>query len=235
LATFIQFLKHIRNNRQHGASWSDVFLFSTWKKNLQPGVSSVSAQLPWISIRAVDFLNREVRSDFQVFEYGGGGSTLYWNSRVKKVVTVEHDASWFAVLKETMEKNKKCEWTGLFIEPAMGDLVAHPDASEPDHYSSNDEASKGKNYQAYVQSVLSYADESFDVILIDGRSRTSCIRDAFPKLKKDGLLILDNAERLYYSEKNQEIFKRCFLEVKGMGPVYFSPHFSETRIYRKLS
>jgi len=203
--------------------------------SLKPGVNSINARLPWLTIRAVDFLNREVRSGFRVFEYGGGGSTLFWNSRVKSVVTVEHDSSWFQVLKGNIEKEKKCEWVGLFIEPEEGDLVTSPDAAEPDHYSSRDEKSKGKNFKAYVQSVLQYEEESFDIILIDGRCRTSSIRDSFSKLKIGGILVLDNAERIYYSERNQMIFNRCRLELKGMGPVYFSPHFSETRIYRRIS
>jgi hypothetical protein len=235
MASFIQFIKNLKASRSHGGSWLDIMLFKKWNQSLKSGVNSMNARLPWLTIRAVDFLNQEVRRDFHVFEYGGGGSTLFWNSRVKFLATVEHDFGWFEALKGQIEKERKCEWLGLFIQPGEGDLVSSPDASEPDHYSSKDVNSKGLNYKAYVQSIMQFEDESFDVILIDGRCRSSCIRDSFPKLRIGGVMVLDNADRMYYSERNQMIFNRCRLELKGMGPAYFISHFSETRIYRRIA
>lgn len=234
MANIIQFIRNVRGGLIHGGSWFDILLFIRWRNNLRPGVDSVSRRLPWLSIRAVDFLNREIRPEFSVFEYGGGGSTLFWNSRVRRLVTVEHDATWFSILKGKLESELKCEWTGIFIEPSNGDLVNKPDAAEPEHYTSMDAASRGRNYKDYVKSILQFSDESFDIILIDGRCRTSCIRDAFPKLKIGGLLVLDNAEREYYSINNESVFQKCRIELMGMGPVYFSPQFSETKIYRRI-
>lgn len=43
-------------------------------------------------------------------------------------------------------------------------------------------------------------DEPYDVILVDGRDRVKCIKSAIPKLKPEGILILDNSEREYYKE-----------------------------------
>jgi predicted O-methyltransferase YrrM len=38
-------------------------------------------------------------------------------------------------------------------------------------------------------------DDSLDVVLVDGRNRNNCLLNSISKLKKGGLLILDNAER----------------------------------------
>ena len=190
--------------------------------------------MPWLGIRAVDFLEHHVKPDFSVFEYGGGGSTLFWIDRVKRVITVEHDREWFGQLAALVQQQKFSGWTGLFVEPEPGNLVANPDAAIPSHYASMDNASQGKNYKKYVQTILDYSDDSFDVILVDGRARTSCLRDSFPKLKRGGLLVLDNAERAYYTENNGDLLSGFRIELQGMGPVYFSHDFSETRIYRKL-
>lgn len=43
-----------------------------------------------------------------------------------------------------------------------------------------------------------YPDETFDIVLVDGRNRKGCIRYSYTKLKQGGLLLLDDAEREYY-------------------------------------
>jgi precorrin-6B methylase 2 len=50
--------------------------------------------LPWITYPAIEFLSKRLRPDMAVFEYGCGGSTLWWASRVRTVISVEHDAAW---------------------------------------------------------------------------------------------------------------------------------------------
>lgn len=50
--------------------------------------------LPWLAYPAIEFLGRRVRPELTVFEYGCGASTLWWASRVARVVAVEHDAAW---------------------------------------------------------------------------------------------------------------------------------------------
>jgi hypothetical protein len=50
--------------------------------------------VPWITYPAIDFLLRHVRPELEVFEYGCGASTLWWASRVRRVVAVEHEESW---------------------------------------------------------------------------------------------------------------------------------------------
>lgn len=42
-------------------------------------------------------------------------------------------------------------------------------------------------------------DAKFDYILVDGRSRVSCLKIALSKIKEDGgILVLDNSERPRY-------------------------------------
>ncbi|MDJ0651882.1 MAG: class I SAM-dependent methyltransferase [Simkaniaceae bacterium] len=50
----------------------------------------------------------------------------------------------------------------------------------------------------YYEFCDKFPDEFFDLILIDGRNRKGCIQFSLPKLKKGGVLMLDNAERSYY-------------------------------------
>ena len=61
--------------------------------------------LPWITYPAIDFLARRIRPEMTVFEYGSGGSTRWWASRVSRVVSCEHDAAWYQKVRRNLPEN----------------------------------------------------------------------------------------------------------------------------------
>lgn len=56
--------------------------------------SALELGLPWFSYGAIDALNALVRPEWTVVEYGSGGSTLFFASKVARVITAEHDPLW---------------------------------------------------------------------------------------------------------------------------------------------
>ena len=50
-------------------------------------------ELVW-TYPAIEFIDNLLRPDYQVFEYGGGHSTLWWARRVARVITIDHDREW---------------------------------------------------------------------------------------------------------------------------------------------
>jgi hypothetical protein len=50
--------------------------------------------LPWISRPVVDFLFQFDLSQLSIFEYGGGASTFFWDSRCAALVTAESNEEW---------------------------------------------------------------------------------------------------------------------------------------------
>ncbi|MBL7952454.1 MAG: hypothetical protein JNM62_12135 [Flavobacteriales bacterium] len=188
---------------------------------------------PWLTFPALDLLGDLVKPTDRVFEYGGGGSTLYWMDHAAEVVTAEHHPEWFVALEKKMAAEREGAWTGHHIAAQSGTLVASPDPADPAHYASSDPAYAGEHFRDYVQCIDRYADKSFDIVLVDGRARTSCVRHAIPKLKQGGLLILDNAEREHYTIRNADVLAKCTILLSGMAPVIYDRDLSETRIYRK--
>lgn len=233
MEALIYFLRQIKYNRHAGANWSQVAYYFRWKRSLQQGRTSMSERMPWVSFPAIDLLERALKPTDRVFEYGGGGSTLFWNERVAEVVTAEHDASWFALLERHMEGVKRARWTGLARPATKGVLVDRPDPAEPAHFASSDAHFVGMHFKEYVTAIDTYPDGYFDVVMVDGRARTSCLVHGLPKLRSGGLLILDNAERAHYTAKNKALLAPLELLLAGMAPVIFNRDFSETRIYRK--
>ena len=49
--------------------------------------------MPWWSFSAIDFMSKQCRADQDVFEFGSGGSTLFFAKRCKTVTAVEDDAT----------------------------------------------------------------------------------------------------------------------------------------------
>src|SRR5215218_1655637 len=51
--------------------------------------------VPWFTYPAIEALKNWDLADKRVFEYGSGYSTLFWASRAKEVVSVEHNRDWY--------------------------------------------------------------------------------------------------------------------------------------------
>ena len=69
---------------------------------------SVDAQgnpIPWITYPAIEFLDKRINKQLSVFEYGCGNSTLWWASRVKEVISVEHDKRWYEKFAPIVPRN----------------------------------------------------------------------------------------------------------------------------------
>ncbi len=207
--------------------------FRRWHRSQFHGATPISDEQPWITFDAIQYLEETVGPSHRVFEFGGGGSTLFFLKHCQAVVTVEHDAEWFRLLKQWVEDTQLGNWVGCLVEPERGDLMASPSASNPDHYSSG--GVEGVNFIKYASLIDSYPDEYFDLILVDGRSRPACIKHAVPKLKKGGLLALDNADRSYYiGSEIEKILKEYSLVLSAKGPSPYVRFFTQTNIWRKV-
>jgi len=72
----------------------------------------------------------------------------------------------------------------------------------------------------YSKEILKYKD-TFDIVVIDGRDRVTCVKNSIPALKSNGVIIWDNSDRDEYTEGYDflasNLFKR--LDFVGMGPI----------------
>lgn len=51
--------------------------------------------IPWLTYSAIEFLAKRIHSQMSIFEYGCGASTLWWSSRIREVISCEHDENWY--------------------------------------------------------------------------------------------------------------------------------------------
>jgi len=72
--------------------------------------------LPWYTYPAIEYLAQLDLTEKRVLEYGSGFSTLFWASRCRKLVSVEHDPAWHARISERL--------------PASVDYLLRPDKED---------------------------------------------------------------------------------------------------------
>jgi len=210
------------------ALFSILSNFPVWLKYIDPKRNAVDDQQPWLAFSAIRFLQKIVTKNMTVYEWGSGGSTLFWSKHVAKVISVEHDPNWFYKLKEKLAS--KTNITYKLIEPSTDNsynasLVADPNASF-----SKDPDFAGYNFTNYVSDIDQYPDESFDIVVVDGRARPACVFRAIKKIKKGGYLLLDNSEREHYQQaiKLLEGWQRYDF----YGPAPYANDFSVTSFFR---
>lgn len=228
----------LRDSKGYGSSFFKRLeaYYKPWCLTMLSG-STVEAATPWISYFAINYIERYLSSEMKVFEFGGGGSTLFFAKRVKKLVTVEHDSTWFKDLDVLVRTKGDCSWNGFLIEgkqQLVSDVEMGQDIANPDHYCSDDVASEGLSFYEYASKIDSYPDGYFDLILVDGRSRPSCLKHAIPKCRSGGLLVLDNSDRAYYTAQLLETISVQFdTVVEEEGPAPFLGQFTKTTVWRK--
>ncbi|WP_200344249.1 FkbM family methyltransferase [Halochromatium glycolicum] len=164
-----------------------------WEQSLRSGESTVKGKpVPWVTYPFLHLLDKRIRSNFKVFEYGSGNSTLWLSSHVEKIVSVEHDAGWYQKMKGKMPGNVEYIYHTLDYGGAYGKEITKP------------------QYKGV-----------FDIVFVDGRDRVNCLRNCVHALKQDGIVILDNAERPQYNSGSESLLQQGFKRIDfiGMGPV----------------
>lgn len=194
-----------------------------WLNSLLPGHSPLDDEVPWITFRAIDWLDAFLTPTMSVFEYGAGGSTLYLAKRAGRVVSVEHDKGFYGVVQQKLAQRgaKNCEL--LLHEPLPCDDEARPFASYQPQY-------RGLCFESYVKAIDPYPDASFDLVLVDGRARVACVRRARSKVKPGGALLLDNSDRPSYAESLEVMRGTQHFALAGVTP--WNLEASETSIWK---
>jgi precorrin-6B methylase 2 len=159
-----------------------------WLNSVIHRRSAFEDAIPWLHFFAIDWLENYVDSSMKVFEWGSGGSTLFWSRHVQHVICVEHDRAWYERVLQTLErdgiKNVK-----LLHVPGGREKVDTPE----------DLLFVGEGtrevFREYANWINDYPDEEFDIIVVDGMARLACLSNAIPKLRPGGVIVFDNSNR----------------------------------------
>lgn len=72
----------------------------------------------------------------------------------------------------------------------------------------------------YSRAIVAYED-AFDIVVIDGRDRVNCARNALRSLVRNGVIVWDNSERPEYRDGHAYLTQNGFdrLDFYGLGPL----------------
>ena len=146
----------------------------------QRTAATMKLRMPWWPYDAVAWVAASLPAEARVFEYGGGGSTLWLEDRGAIVTVAEHDEQWHQHLANSLLPATRL----LFRAPAASGTVTS--AAAPGFF------------DGYVATIGDEPDGSLDLVIVDGRARVDCVRWAMPKVRPGGLLLLDDTDRARY-------------------------------------
>lgn len=146
---------------------------------------------PWVSPKARKWLDLFLKPNMMVFEYGSGGSTIFFARRVKEVVSVEYQLLWFLGVLLALWRRGITNFKLHLSRPETGKQLGR-------NYMSSDPNLNSFSFKKFVTAIDQYPDYYFDLVFVDGRARNACIRYAIPKVKRRGYILLDDSERSTY-------------------------------------
>ncbi len=183
---------------------------------------------PWLSPAVNRILTKKIKSTWVGFEFGSGRSTIWFAKRIRSLVSVEHNPKWYQRVKDELIKKRLTNVDLVLCE--------REEDKEPEGADSK-----------YVSVINQFVNDSFDFILIDGVYRAECCVSAIPKLKPEGMLIIDDIHRYLPSESQSPFARKIneepiserwldFLELtKKWDRVWTSNSVSDTVIYFKAT
>jgi len=179
-------------------------------QNLISRRSPIELGLPWFSYGAIDFLSDFLRPEMTVFEFGSGGSTIFFASRCASVVSVEDSESWSRSVRERLVRDGLRNAT---IRACPFDF----------------DRTLGFEQSDYLAQVR---EDSYDVIVVDGadndyKIRPICFRAAEDQIKPGGIIVVDDSWR--YQELREENRADRFSVFETVGPARFG--VTSTDIY----
>ncbi len=133
---------------------------------------------PWITQDAIKVIENILQKDFVGLEFGSGRSTVWYAKQIEHLTSIEDHKEWYEEIRTQFKEANISNVTYLF-KNAEGDDIAQTD---------------------YCRVIDDYKDNSMDFIVVDGKHRDVLANKAVHKLKKGGVLLLDDANR-YLSHK----------------------------------
>ncbi len=209
--------------------------FSEWSRSSQNGVTPLGDEMPWMTFAAREFLSRWLRREMNVFEWGSGGSTLFFAKHAGRITAIEHEYAWAAQVRKVIGGRGIANALLKHLPPDRDDAAAGWDAADPSVCASSGAGFRGQSFQRYVTFIDQFPDATFDLVVVDGRARPACIQHGMAKIKPGGFLLLDNAERDHY-QRAIRLLEPARWELHDFtGPGPYCRQFWQTLAWRRKS
>jgi len=115
------------------------------------------------------------------FEWGSGGSTIFFEKFCSRYVSIEHFQDW-----------------ANLIQPLVGEKVEY--YIIPNNKPRSDNDTPKEDFLDYVNAVDSFKGQIFDFVLVDGRARKFCAERALDIINDNSIVFIHDWSRPRYRE-----------------------------------
>ena len=159
--------------------------------------------LPWIPAEAVIKLDGILTKDMNVLEYGSGHSTVWFASRCKRIISIEHNREWVSKSRKMIKKNE--------IKNAKVVFKSRNEKKYPEFLGRHDGSYKSYVLEGVKQSLEHFGGE-IDILFIDGRARNPCMMSVSGIVNPSGWIVIDNTDRPAYRKGIQYLKENGWYE-----------------------
>lgn len=184
---------------------NDYLTRSGWLESANSKLSVRGGKpLPWFTYGAIAFLERVISPDLALFEYGGGQSTHYWAERLRRVVSIDHDPAFAALIRPALPDHAEF----LIVEEGAAPSahqermsVNQPVFTDPERtVQSYRSGQLNVAFRSYGLQILEHPPNRFDVVVVDGMARVLSTWAAIRHFRRDGFIVFDNSDRDFYRQ-----------------------------------
>ena len=177
--------------------------------------------IPWYTFEAIEFLKINLTKNHTIFEFGCGASTLFFASKVKKVISLESNRRWFEIITSTLKNSGDFLLEKNYFSNANCEIFLMEDALDREEYQNFAKNYSQKNHL------------KFDLLIVDSLKRYECAKNSFEAIKSDGYLILDDSERPNYRKIYDFLQKNNFSyqDFEGIAPAQL--RIKKTTFFRR--
>lgn len=125
---------------------------------------------PYMSQDEIQTIQKYLKPQHIMLEWGSGGSTLYFPKFVKKYYSIEHDLQWSNAIQAHIPSN--VEYHFVFPDQSITDPT------------------QKHQVQTYIDIVDHLGVSTFDAVLVDGRGRGWCAEKVLDYLHEDSIVFI---------------------------------------------
>jgi hypothetical protein len=195
----------------------------SWINSSRNGLSidENNIPIPWYVFEAIEFLKNNLNKNHIIFEFGCGASTLFFASKVKKVVSLESNRRWFEIITSSLKNCGDFLLEKNYFSNSNCEIFLAEDALNQDEY------------QNFAQNYSQKNNIKFDFLIVDSLKRFECAKNSFEAIKAGGYLILDDSERSNYQKIFDFLQKNNFSYQDFIGIAPAQLKIKKTTFFRR--
>ncbi len=131
---------------------------------------------PWLCPGTIAFCQAHLTKSMLCVEFGSGRSTRWFATLVGRIISIEHNTQWHAIVKDQLKDTANIDYRLIPLNHAESQPEQPSYSPVPD----------------YVAAADGLHDRSVDFAIVDGHYRTNCVRHLVPKIAPNGYLLVDD-------------------------------------------